>query len=167
MQAGWGAARPSDLPGRHPLETQPAARSAGVKNLEITKPLHMEWWNNLSDQNQEAIIGLAAAVGGISGTLSLRKLYLWLFSARTAPAVQHQSSSSAGSSLENLPLHQIPLPAPAPAGPQDPVQARFDNIQVQVNHLSEIVQDLDRKHHQLQKFAVTRIARLEVKNNRK
>ena len=28
---GWGAARPSDLPGRHPLEIQPAARGAGVK----------------------------------------------------------------------------------------------------------------------------------------
>ena len=37
---GWGAARPSDLPGRHPLETQPAARGAGVKILEITKPFH-------------------------------------------------------------------------------------------------------------------------------
>ena len=37
---GWGAARPSDLPGHHPLETQPAARSAGVKILEITKPFH-------------------------------------------------------------------------------------------------------------------------------
>ena len=37
---GWGAARPSDLPGRHPLEIQPAARGTGVKILEITKPFH-------------------------------------------------------------------------------------------------------------------------------
>ena len=124
----------------------------------------MEWWSNLSDQDQEAFIGLGAAAGGIIGTLSLRQLYIWLFQPRTAPAIQNQPSLQ-GSSLEQIPLHQIQIPLPAQAGPADPVQARLDNIQVQVNQISETVQD--RKHHQLQKFAVTKIARLEVKNNRK
>lgn len=127
----------------------------------------MEWWSNLSDQDQEAFIGLGAAAGGIIGTLSLRQLYIWLFQPRTAPAIQNQPPSLQGSSLEQIPLHQIQIPLPAQAGPADPVQARLDNIQVQVNQISETVQDLDRKHHQLQKFAVTKIARLEVKNNRK
>ena len=127
----------------------------------------MEWWSNLSDQDQEAFIGLGAAAGGIIGTLSLRQLYIWLFQPRTAPAIQNQPPSLQGSSLEQIPLHQIQIPPPAQAGPADPVQARLDNIQVQVNQISETVQDLDRKHHQLQKFAVTKIARLEVKNNRK
>ena len=127
----------------------------------------MEWWSNLSDQDQEAFIGLGAAAGGIIGTLSLRQLYIWLFQPRTAPAIQNQPPSLQGSSLEQIPLHQIQIPPPAQAGPADPVQARLDNIQVQVNQISEIVQDLDRKHHQLQKFAVTKIARLEVKNSRK
>ena len=127
----------------------------------------MEWWSNLSDQDQEAFIGLGAAAGGIIGTFSLRQLYIWLFQPRTAPAIQNQPPSLQGSSLEQIPLHQIQVPPPAQAGPADPVQARLDNIQVQVNQISEIVQDLDRKHHQLQKFAVTKIARLEVKNNRK
>ena len=124
----------------------------------------MEWWDNLSNQDQEIFIGLGAAAGGIIGTFSLRKLYVWLFQPRTAAAIQPPLQ---GSSLESIPLHQIQIPLPAPAGPLDPVQARLDNIQVQVNQISEIVQDLDRKHQQLQKFAVTRIARLEVKNNRK
>ena len=127
----------------------------------------MEWWSNLSDQDQEAFIGLGAAAGGIIGTLSLRQLYIWLFQPRTAPAIQNQPPSLQGSSLEQIPLHQIQIPPPAQAGPADPVQARLDNIQVQVNQISETVLDLDRKHHQLQKFAVTKIARLEVKNNRK
>ena len=127
----------------------------------------MEWWSNLSDQDQEAFIGLGAAAGGIIGTLSLRQLYIWLFQPRTAPAIQNQPPSLQGSSLEQIPLHQIQIPPPAQAGPADPVQARLDNIQVQVNQISETIQDLDRKHHQLQKFAVTKIARLEVKNNRK
>jgi len=127
----------------------------------------MEWWSNLSDQDQEAFIGLGAAAGGIIGTLSLRQLYIWLFQPRTAPAIQNQPPSLQGSSLEQIPLHQIQIPPPAQAGPADPVQARLDNIQVQVNQISENIQDLDRKHHQLQKFAVTKIARLEVKNNRK
>lgn len=127
----------------------------------------MEWWSNLSDQDQEAFIGLGAAAGGIIGTLSLRQLYIWLFQPRTAPAIQNQPPSLQGSSLEQIPLHQIQIPLPAQAGPADPVQARLDNIQVQVNQISENIQDLDRKHHQLQKFAVTKIARLEVKNNRK
>ena len=127
----------------------------------------MEWWSNLSDQDQEAFIGLGAAAGGIIGTLSLRQLYIWLFQPRTAPAIQNQPPSLQGSSLEQIPLHQIQIPLPAQAGPADPVQARLDNIQVQVNQISETVLDLDRKHHQLQKFAVTKIARLEVKNNRK
>ena len=127
----------------------------------------MEWWSNLSDQDQEAFIGLGAAAGGIIGTLSLRQLYIWLFQPRTAPAIQNQPPSLQGSSLEQIPLHQIQIPLPAQAGPADPVQARLDNIQVQVNQISETVQDLDRKHHQLQKFAVTKIARLEVKNSRK
>ena len=127
----------------------------------------MEWWSNLSDQDQEAFIGLGAAAGGIIGTLSLRQLYIWLFQPRTAPAIQNQPPSLQGSSLEQIPLHQIQIPPPAQAGPADPVQARLDNIQVQVNQISETVHDLDRKHHQLQKFAVTKIARLEVKNNRK
>ena len=127
----------------------------------------MEWWSNLSDQDQEAFIGLGAAAGGIIGTLSLRQLYIWLFQPRTAPAIQNQPPSLQGSSLEQIPLHQIQIPPPAQAGPADPVQARLDNIQVQVNQISETVQDLDRKHHQLQKFAVTKIARLEVKNSRK
>ena len=127
----------------------------------------MEWWSNLSDQDQEAFIGLGAAAGGIIGTLSLRQLYIWLFQPRTAPAIQNQPPSLQGSSLEQIPLHQIQIPLPAQAGPADPVQARLDNIQVQVNQISETIQDLDRKHHQLQKFAVTKIARLEVKNNRK
>ena len=126
----------------------------------------MEWWSNLSDQDQEAFIGLGAAAGGIIGTLSLRQLYIWLFQPRTAPAIQNQPSLQ-GSSLEQIPLHQIQIPPPAQAGPADPVQARLDNIQVQVNQISENIQDLDLKHHQLQKFAVTKIARLEVKNNRK
>ena len=127
----------------------------------------MEWWSNLSDQDQEAFIGLGAAAGGIIGTFSLRQLYIWLFQPRTAPAIQNQPPSLQGSSLEQIPLHQIQVPPPAQAGPADPVQARLDNIQVQVNQISETVQDLDRKHHQLQKFAVTKIARLEVKNSRK
>ena len=127
----------------------------------------MEWWSNLSDQDQEAFIGLGAAAGGIIGTLSLRQLYIWLFQPRTAPAIQNQPPSLQGSSLEQIPLHQIQIPLPAQAGPADPVQARLDDIQVQVNQISENIQDLDRKHHQLQKFAVTKIARLEVKNNRK
>ena len=127
----------------------------------------MEWWSNLSDQDQEAFIGLGAAAGGIIRTLSLRQLYIWLFQPRTAPAIQNQPPSLQGSSLEQIPLHQIQIPPPAQAGPADPVQARLDNIQVQVNQISENIQDLDRKHHQLQKFAVTKIARLEVKNNRK
>ena len=127
----------------------------------------MEWWSNLSDQDQELFIGLGAAAGGIIGTLSLRQLYIWLFQPRTAPAIQNQPPSLQGSSLEQIPLHQIQIPPPAQAGPADPVQARLDNIQVQVNQISENIQDLDRKHHQLQKFAVTKIARLEVKNNRK
>ena len=127
----------------------------------------MEWWSNLSDQDQEAFIGLGAAAGGIIGTLSLRQLYIWLFQPRTAPAIQNQPPSLQGSSLEQIPLHQIQIPPPAQAGPADPVQARLDDIQVQVNQISENIQDLDRKHHQLQKFAVTKIARLEVKNNRK
>ena len=127
----------------------------------------MEWWSNLSDQDQEAFIGLGAAAGGIIGTLSLRQLYIWLFQPRTAPAIQNQPPSLQGSSLEQIPLHQIQIPPPAQAGPADPVQARLDNIQVQVNQISENIQDLDLKHHQLQKFAVTKIARLEVKNNRK
>ena len=127
----------------------------------------MEWWSNLSDQDQEAFIGLGAAAGGIIGTLSLRQLYIWLFQPRTAPAIQNQPPSLQGSSLEQIPLHQIQIPPPAQAGPADPVQARLDNIQVQVNQISETIQDLDRKHHQLQKFAVTKIARLEVKNSRK
>ena len=127
----------------------------------------MEWWSNLSDQDQEAFIGLGAAAGGIIGTFSLRQLYIWLFQPRTAPAIQNQPPSLQGSSLEQIPLHQIQIPLPAQAGPADPVQARLDNIQVQVNQISETIQDLDRKHHQLQKFAVTKIARLEVKNNRK
>ena len=127
----------------------------------------MEWWSNLSDQDQEAFIGLGAAAGGIIGTLSLRQLYIWLFQPRTAPAIQNQPPSLQGSSLEQIPLHQIQIPPPAQAGPADPVQARLDNIQVQVNQISENIQDLDRKHHQLQKFAVTKIARLEVKNSRK
>ena len=127
----------------------------------------MEWWSNLSDQDQEAFIGLGAAAGGIIGTFSLRQLYIWLFQPRTAPAIQNQPPSLQGSSLEQIPLHQIQIPLPAQAGPADPVQARLDDIQVQVNQISENIQDLDRKHHQLQKFAVTKIARLEVKNNRK
>ena len=128
----------------------------------------MEWWSNLSDQDQEAFIGLGAAAGGIIGTLSLRQLYIWLFQPRTAPAIQNQPPSLQGSSLEQIvPLHQIQIPLPAQAGPADPVQARLDNIQVQVNQISETIQNLDRKHHQLQKFAVTKIARLEVKNSRK
>ena len=127
----------------------------------------MEWWSNLSDQDQEAFIGLGAAAGGIIGTLSLRQLYIWLFQPRTAPAIQNQPPSLQGSSLEQIPLHQIQIPLPAQAGPADPVQARLDNIQVQVNQISENIQDLDRKHHQLQKFTVTKIARLEVKNSRK
>ena len=127
----------------------------------------MEWWSNLSDQDQEIFIGLGAAAGGIIGTFSLRQLYIWLFQPRTAPAIQNQPPSLQGSSLEQIPLHQIQIPPPAQAGPADPVQARLDNIQVQVNQISENIQDLDRKHHQLQKFAVTKIARLEVKNNRK
>ena len=127
----------------------------------------MEWWSNLSDQDQELFIGLGAAAGGIIGTLSLRQLYIWRFQPRTAPAIQNQPPSLQGSSLEQIPLHQIQIPPPAQAGPADPVQARLDNIQVQVNQISENIQDLDRKHHQLQKFAVTKIARLEVKNNRK
>ena len=127
----------------------------------------MEWWSNLSDQDQEAFIGLGAAASGIIGTLSLRQLYIWLFQPRTAPAIQNQPPSLQGSSLEQIPLHQIQIPPPAQAGPADPVQARLDNIQVQVNQISENIQDLDRKHHQLQKFAVTKIARLEVKNSRK
>ena len=127
----------------------------------------MEWWSNLSDQDQEAFIGLGAAAGGIIGTLSLRQLYIWLFQPRTAPAIQNQPPSLQGSSLEQIPLHQIQIPPPAQAGPADPVQARLDDIQVQVNQISENIQDLDRKHHQLQKFAVTKIARLEVKNSRK
>ena len=126
----------------------------------------MEWWSNLSDQDQEIFIGLGAAAGGIIGTFSLRQLYIWLFQPRTAPAIQNLPSLQ-GSSLEQIPLHQIHIPPPAQAGPADPVQARLDNIQVQVNQISENIQDLDRKHHQLQKFAVTKIARLEVKNNRK
>ena len=127
----------------------------------------MEWWSNLSDQDQEIFIGLGAAAGGIIGTFSLRQLYIWLFQPRTAPAIQNQPPSLQGSSLEQIPLHQIQIPPPAQAGPADPVQARLDDIQVQVNQISENIQDLDRKHHQLQKFAVTKIARLEVKNNRK
>ena len=100
----------------------------------------MEWWSNLSDQDQEAFIGLGAAAGGIIGTLSLRQLYIWLFQPRTAPAIQNQPPSLQGSSLEQIPLHQIQIPPPAQAGPADLVQARLDNIQVQVNQISETVQ---------------------------
>ena len=129
-------------------------------------------WDNISDSDQEIIIGLGAALAGILGTLFLRKIYSWLFPARV-PAIQnqnhHHAQLSAGSSLEGIPLQQaaaLPAPQPAAVVVEDPIQTQIDSLQLQINHLSDLAQDQIRKHQQLQKFAVTRIARLEVKNNR-